>query len=103
MHVASFEDNLGTGRIEVFKFQLAQFAAIHGITPFAAKLLHIKFMSPFTNLFIGIKANTNLSVLNFRMLHQVNHCRYNFGYASLIIRSEQCFAVCYNQVFTFMV
>ena len=103
MYIASLDADLGTGRIEVLILQLAHFTTIHGVSPFATELLHIKEMCASANLFIGIECHTDFSVLNLGMRHQILHGCHNLGNTSLVIRAQKSVTVSYNQVLTNMV
>ena len=103
MYIASLENNLGRSRIEVLEFKFTHFSAIHGIGPFATELRYIELMGAQTDFLIRIKADTDFTVLDFGVLLQIYHRRYNFGNTGFIIGTKQGLAVGHNQIFPLMV
>ena len=103
MHIATFEGDFSRCRIEVFKLQLSYFTAIHCVGPVATELLHIEFMCAQSYFLIRIETNTNLAMLDFRMLFQVHYRRNDYGNTCFIICAQQCLAIGHDQVFTFMI
>ena len=73
MHITSFKSDLGSGSIEIFKFQLSNFSSVHRISPLTTELLNIKLMSTLTYFFIRIETDPNFTMLNFRMLLQIDN------------------------------
>ena len=60
-------------------------------------------MRPQSDFFIGIKADTDFAMLDFRMRLQISHRPYYFGYSRLVVSAKQGVSVGHNQVFTYMV
>ena len=87
MYVQPFENNFGSGSIEVLVFQLADLSAVDRIGPFTTKLFDIEIVGSGSDLFIGRKPDTDLAVFDFRMILQVFHGGDDSSHASLIIRS----------------
>ena len=53
MHIAANELHACHGGIEVFIFEFAHFAAVHGVGPVGTEMLHIEFMSALPYLLVG--------------------------------------------------
>ena len=85
MYADALDVYLRRGSVEVLKLQLTHIAAVHRVSPLAAKLLHIKVMGTHTNFLVGIEGNTYLAVLDFLVLLQVNHRLHYLGNASLVV------------------
>ena len=103
MHVTPFEYDFGRRRIEILKFQLPYFTAVHRIGPFTTEFLHIEFMCTFTDFLIRIETDTNFTMFNFRVLFEISHCRNNFCDTGLIIGSQQRFSIGNYQIFPLVV
>ena len=103
MHVTTCKGELGSCSVEVLELQLSYLTTIEGIGEVATKAFHIKLMGTQANLFVRIEGNANLSVLDFRMLHQVFHTRDAFGNACFIVRTQQGVAIGNDEVFAHMV
>ncbi len=48
--------DLGTSGIEVLVFQVAQVAAVNGVSPVAGKLVYIEVMSTHTDLLVRVES-----------------------------------------------
>ena len=102
MDTQTFDVNLCTGCVKVFVFQLSKIATVHSVSPFAAEFLYIKVMCTASNLFIRVETNTNFTVFYLRVVAQVAHSLYYFGYSSLVVSAKQGGSIGNNNVFSFM-
>ena len=89
MHIATLELNLSRSRVEVFKFQFTQIAAIHGVSPIGSKSFHVEMIGAFTDFFVGREAYANFSMLNFGMIDQIFHGRHNFCDTGFIVGTQK--------------
>ena len=103
MYISTLYMYLGSSCIEVFKLQFTYFTSIHCICPFTSEFFYIKLMCSQSDFFIRIEAYANFSVFYFRMFFQICHSSNDFGNTSLIISSQQCTAVGYNQILSYMI
>ena len=86
MYVQPFENDFGSGSIEVLVFQLADLSAVDRIGPFATELFDIEVVGSGSDLFVGRKPYANLAVFDLRMILQVFHGGDDSSHSSLIIR-----------------
>ena len=102
MHAHTLDLDLGTSGIEVLVFEVAQVAAVNGVSPVAGKLVYIEMMSSHTDLLVRVEAYTYVAVLDFVVVAQIAHRLYDFGNTSLVVGSQQSGAVCDDDVFALM-
>ena len=100
MYADALAMNLGRSGIEILEFQFTYVTAIHGIGPLAAELGDVEMVSAHADFLVGIEGHTNLAVLDFLVLLQVDHCLYDFGNTCLVVGTEQCGTVGHDEVFT---
>ena len=86
MYVQPFENDFGSGSIEVLVFQLADLSAVDRIGPFATELFDIEVVGSGSDLFVGRKPYANLAVFDLRMILQIFHGGDDSSHSSLIIR-----------------
>src|SRR5690606_24910109 len=89
MYDFSFYSYFGAGGVKVFQFEFAHLTAIHGISPFGSKFIHIGFMCASANLLIGSESYLDGSMRNMRIIDEIFHGGYNFGYTGFIIGSQK--------------
>ena len=99
MHAHPLEADFGSCCIEVFKFQVAQVAAVDGIGPLAAKLLHVKVVCTHADFLVGVESHADVSMLYFVVVAQPAHGLYDFGNARLVVSTQQGVPVGHDQVF----
>ena len=85
--------------IEVLIFQVADVAAVHGVSPVAAELLHIEVVGTHANLLVGVEGDADVAMLDFVVVAQVAHGLHNLGNTGLVVGAEQCGAVGDDEVF----
>ena len=85
MHTHTFYIYFGAGSVEVLELQLAHVAAIHGVCPFATKLLYIKVVRAHANLLVGIESHADVAVLYLLVIAQIAHSLYYFGDTGFIV------------------
>ncbi len=93
VHVAAGEGDTGHCGVEVLELELAYLAAVHGVGEVAAEALHVEFVCAQTDFLVGIEAHADVAVLDFGMMDEIVHGRYDFGDACLVIGAEECVAV----------
>ncbi len=103
MHAHALDSDFRPGGIEVLKFQLAHVAAVHGVSPLAAKLLNVEVMCAHANLLVRIEGYAYVTVLHLLMVAQPAHRLYYLGNASLVVGTEKCLSVGHYQVLAHMV
>ena len=89
MHAHALDEHLGARSVEVLVFQVAQVAAVYGVRPVAAKLLHVEMMSTHTDFLVRVEAHADIAVLDFLVVAQVAHRLNDFCDARLVVSSEQ--------------
>ena len=102
MHAHTLDLDFGTSCIEVLVFEVAQVAAVNGVSPVAGKLVYIEMMSSHTDLLVRVEAYTYVAVLDFVVVAQIAHRLYDFCNTSLVVGSQQSGAVCDDDVFALM-
>ena len=100
VHTDACKFKLRSCRVEVLKLNLAELATVHRVSPFATELLHIKLVRTKSNFFVGVKAYANLAVLDFGVLHEVNHGLNDFSDTGLIVCAKQGVTVGNDDVFS---
>ena len=98
MHAHAFQPHLGGSRVEILKLQITQVTAIHGISPLAAKTLHVKMMGTSPYLLIRIESHAYITMLYLVMVSQIAHGLHDFRHASLVIGSQQGSAICHYDI-----
>ncbi len=92
MHIVTFDHHRGGGSIEVFKFKLANAAAIHGVGPVGAKTFDIKMRGAAADLFVRRKGDANGTVWTIAG-RQLRHGGHDFSDTRFIISAQQRFTV----------
>ena len=87
-------------RVEVLKLNFAELATVHRVSPFATELLYIKLVRTKPNFFVGVEAHANLAVLDFGVLHEVNHGLNDFGNTCFVVGAKQGVTVGNDDVFS---
>ena len=98
MNAHALDDDLGSGSIEVLVFQVAQVAAIYGVSPVAAKLLYVEMMCTHTDFLVRIETYADISVLDFVVVAQIAHSLYDFSDARLVVSTQQGSTVCHDDI-----
>ena len=98
MDVAPMHRHLGRCGVEVFIFQLVDFAAIHSIGKVRAEGGHVKQIRAAADFLIGRKADADFAMADAAVLQHVLAQRHDFGHASLIVRPQHSGAVGDDQV-----
>ncbi len=99
MNAHALDDDLGSGSIEVLVFQVAQVAAIYGVSPVAAKLLYIEVMvHPYPISSSGLKPTRMSPVLDFIVVAEIAHSLYDFSDARLVVSTQQGSTVCHDDI-----
>ena len=93
MNVPSLNIDASGSGVEVLIFQLTDSTTIHGIGKIAAEFFHIEMRHALANFLIRRETDTNLAMLDFRMLHQVFHSTYYLSDTGFIVGTKQSFAV----------
>ena len=102
MNAYAMDKHLSTSSIEVLIFKLTEVATINGIAPFATKLLYIKVMRTHTNLFVWVESNTDVTMFYLVVVTKETHSLYYLSYTCLVVSTQQCRTVCYDEVFSLM-
>ena len=89
MDAFSLESDFGSSRIEVFVFQFAHLASIHGVSPVATKFFDIEMVCATTNFFVWRKTNPDFSVLDFGIVDQEFHCTHDFGDSGFVVGAKK--------------
>ena len=92
----------GTGSVEVFKFQFAQVASVHCVSPVATELFYVELVCAKSYFLVGVEAHADASMLYLRVLHEINHSLDYLGNTSLVIGSEESMAVGDDDVFAYV-
>ena len=79
--------------VEVFIFQLAQRAAVHGVGIIRSEAFHIEMVHTAAHLFIGSKTDPHGSMSDFRMGQQIFRHGHDLRHAGLIVRTKKRGAV----------
>ena len=102
VHTDAIDGDLRTGGIEILELEFPNVSSIHRICPVASELLDIKMVGTHADLLIRVKGDTDVSMLNLRMIPEVAHRLYDLGNASLVVGAKERMAVCHDQVFSDM-
>ena len=100
--VAAVYGDAGTGGVEVFVFELAYFASVHGVRPIAAKFLDVKIVSAFTYLFVWIECYAYGTMFDFGVVYEVFYGGDYLSYTSFVIGSEECMSVGDDEVLAYV-
>ena len=95
--------NLCGGGIEVLVFEFADIAAIHGISPLAAKALDIEMVCSHADFLVGIEGDAYVAMLNVVVVAEVAHCLDNLGDARFVVGTEKGVSVGDDKVLADMV
>ena len=98
MNAHALDDDFSSGSIEVLVFQVAQVAAIYGVSPVAAKLLYVEMMCTHTDFFVRIETYADVAVLDFVVVAQIAHSLYDFSDARLVVGTQQGSTVCHDDI-----
>ena len=93
MHVAALERNLSCCGVEVFVFQFADSTAVHRVGPVGSKLLHVEFVCAQSDFLVRVETDTDVAVLDFRVLLQIFHCGNDFSNTGLVVSAKECLSV----------
>ena len=99
VHTDACKFKLRSSGVEVLKLNFAKFATVHRVSPFATKLLDIKFVGTETNFFVRVKTYANLTMFDFGMLYEIHHCLNNFGNTRFVVSTKQSVSVGNDNVF----
>ena len=86
------------GCIEVFELEFADFAAVHGVSPFTAEAFDIELVSAAPDFLVGVEGHAHTTVLHFGVLHEVGHGADDFGNARFVVGAQQRVAVGNNNI-----
>ena len=100
MHADALDVDFGSGGVEVFIFQLAEFASVHGVSPLTAELLHVEGFGTESDFFVGIEADAHLAVFDFGVFEEISHGLHDFGDAGFVIGTEEGGAIGDDEVFS---
>lgn len=103
VYVASGEGDASYGGVEVFVFELAYFAAVHGIGPVGAEELDVEFVCALSNFFVWIEGYAYFAVFDFGVLLEVVYGRDDFGDAGFVVCAKQGIAVGDDECLSFVV
>ena len=92
-------DDLGRSGVEVLELQFAHVATVHRVGPVAAEALDVEVVGAATYFLVGVEGDANLSVLDFLVLLQVDHCLHDFSDTCLVVGSEQRVTIRHDEVF----
>ena len=87
------------GCIEVFELEFADFAAVHGVSPFTAEAFDVELVRAASDFLVGVEGHAHTTVLHFGVLHEVGHGADDFGNASFVVGAQQRVAVGDDEVF----
>ena len=93
--------NGGRG-VEVFKFDLTERAAVHGVAVVTAELLHVETVDTVADLLVGREDDAHLAVLDVFLDHRFDR-GHDLGDAGLVVRAEERRAVGDDELFAHMV
>ena len=96
MHIIANDFDSDRRGIEVFKFQLTDPAAIHGVRPAGIKCGDVKVLRAFADFFIRRKGDANIAVRDLFRL-QRRQRRHDLCDARFIVGAEQRFTIGGNQ------
>ena len=91
------------GSVEVFVLQPAHIAAVHGISPLAAELLHVEMMCSHANLLVGVERDADVAMGYLLMVAQIAHRLYYLGDTCLIVGAEEGVSVSDDEILAYMV
>ena len=98
MHAHSLDVHLCRSSIEVLVFEVAEVAAVHGISPLASELLHIKVVCSHTDFLVRVEAHAYVTVLYLVVVAQPAHGLHYFRNTCLVVSTEQSMTVCHDKV-----
>lgn len=103
VYVASGEGDACDSGVEVFVFEFAYFAAVHGVCPVGTEELDIEFVCALADFLVGVEGYAYFAVFDFGMLLEVVYGGDDFGDACLVVGSKQCIAVGDDECLSFVV
>ena len=89
MNITSLYFDPGTGSIEILIFQLSFKASVYGISKGGTEMFYIKKVYPFSDFFVGRKADPDSAVFHFWMLHQIFGSGHDLCHPCFIVGSQQ--------------
>ena len=92
----------GGGGVEVFKFDLTERAAVHGVAVVTAELLHVEPVHAVADLLVGREDDAHFAVFDVFLNHRLDR-GHDLGDAGLVVRAEQRRAVGDDELFAHMV
>ena len=88
VHTHALDSDAGSGGIEVLIFQVADVAAVHGVGPLAAKLLHVEVVGALADFLVGVESHAYVAMLDLIMVAQIAHGLHNLSHAGLVVGTE---------------
>ena len=94
VYVASLDTDCGSGCIEILIFKLADLASVEGVGILGSEFRNVELHDSAADLLVRCESDLDLSVLEFRMLHDVLYCVHDLSDTGLVVRSEEGSSVC---------
>ncbi|OPZ95448.1 MAG: hypothetical protein BWY72_02106 [Bacteroidetes bacterium ADurb.Bin416] len=98
MNVATFDNHLGTGGVEVFVFQLPDFTTVDGIRPVGSESGHVEVIGALSDFLIGRETDANGTMFDFGMSQEVFHGRDNLCQTGFVVGAQQGFTIGTDQI-----
>lgn len=93
VYVSSVEGNFCNGGVEVFKFEFADFAAVHCIGPVGAETFDVEFVGALSDFLVGVEGDSDVTVLDFGMSLEESDCGDYFGDSGFVVGAEESVTV----------
>lgn len=103
VYVASGEGDACDSGVEVFVFEFAYFAAVHGVCPVGTEELDIEFVRALADFFVGVEGYAYFAVFDFGVLLEVAYGGDDFGYTCFVVCAEQGIAIGDDECLPFIV
>ena len=100
MDIAALNADCRSGCIEVFIFKLSNSASVECVGIFSSESGHIEFHHTASDFLVRSEADLYISVLEFRMFHDILYGIHDLSYAGLVVGSKKCRAVCSDECLT---
>ena len=91
--IASLDMDCSSGGIKVLVLDFSDLAAVHGVGVFCTELFHVELHHSASYFLVGSESDLYVSVLEFRMFHDILNGIHYLGDTGLVIRSEKGSAV----------
>ena len=101
MDTFSYDGERGRRRVKALIIDVPQHAAVHGICIIGAKSLDVKIIHAPANFLVRGEANTNFSMLHFRVRQKILRHSHDFRYSRLVIGAKKRVAVSHDQALSF--